>query len=201
MQYIYLIGEDENTPVRSLLADLSANEQCRLVCVPVEDWNRQLSPWFAPGLRPGEDFTGEAGMFLEKLREIIMHTEGEHPVSRDFRSIMGYSLAGLFSLWCARETDLFGKAASVSGSLWFDGWTEYCKEHTPDLRYVYLSLGSKEKNAGNRRMQCVEQNTLHTRDILKEKGIPCDFELNPGGHFNHPEERLKKAAVQLLLHT
>ncbi|MBO2516881.1 MAG: hypothetical protein CW338_06330 [Clostridiales bacterium] len=201
MQYIYLIGEEDNTPAVSLLKSISSPEEFRLVCIPVENWNRQLSPWPSPGLRQGEDFTGEACTFLNRVRETIATAESGISVQPRDRSILGYSLAGLFSLWCACETCLFGKAASVSGSLWYDGWTDYIASRSPLLRYAYLSVGVREKNAGNRRMQCVEQNTLFTRNILQEKGIPCDFELNPGGHFNHPEDRLKRAAEQLLCHS
>lgn len=200
MQYIYLIGEDRDPPLSSLLAKQTGAGEYRLICIPVENWNRQLSPWYAPGLRQGEDFTGEGDAFIKEVETAVRQAEGSASVSPDDRSILGYSLAGLFSLWCAVKTGLFGKASSVSGSLWFDGWTEWLPACSVNLRYVYLSLGAKEKNAGNRRMQCVEQKTLETQRILTEKGVSCDFELNPGGHFNHPEERLKRAAEQLLRH-
>ena len=200
MQYIYLIGEDESSPAYPLLRQAAADHDGCLVCVQVQDWNRQLSPWFAPGLRPGEDFTGEAQNFMKQVEEAVHQAEGNTTVPAENRSIAGYSLAGLFSLWCAAESALFGKAASVSGSLWFDGWIDRLTEHPPKAQYVYLSLGIKEKCAGNRRMQCVEQNTRQTLQYLLSKGIRCDFELNPGGHFNHPEERLKRAVEQLLLH-
>lgn len=200
MQQIYLIGEDERSTACPLLWETAAAHDGHLVCVPVQDWNRQLSPWFAPGLRQGEDFTGEAQEFLRQIEETVRREEENAAVPAENRCILGYSLAGLFSLWCASESSLFGKAASVSGSLWYDGWPEWLQEHPSMAKYVYLSLGAKEKNAGNRRMQCVEQNTLKTRQILLSKEIPCDFELNPGGHFNHPEERLKRAIEQLLSH-
>ena len=74
---------------------------------------------------------------------------GFSPVSR---AIAGYSLAGLFALWAVFQTDVFDRAASVSGSLWYDGFTDYINSSVSPsgLRQIYLSLGDREKNARRR---------------------------------------------------
>ena len=41
--------------------------------------------------------------------------------------IGGYSLAGLFSLWAAYQTDVFSGFAAASPSVWFPGFIEYMK--------------------------------------------------------------------------
>ena len=41
----------------------------------------------------------------------------------------GYSLAGLFALWAAYQTDVFSDVAAASPSMWFPGFTGYMEEH------------------------------------------------------------------------
>lgn len=121
------------------------------------DWNRELSPWSAPKVfQGGEDFGGEGAAQLDTLiHQIIPLTEEHLGYVPKFRSIAGYLLAGLFALWSVYQTDLFDRAASISGSLWFDGFLEFMRSNTlKKLEFVYLSLGGKKKatkNAGWRR--------------------------------------------------
>lgn len=61
----------------------------------------------------------------------------------------GYSLAGLFALWAAYQTDVFSDVAAASPSMWFPGFTGYMEEHDIKSRMVYLSLGDKEPKACN----------------------------------------------------
>ena len=78
---------------------------------------------------------------------------------------------------------LFGRVASVSGSLWFDGFMDYMRSSVPPngLRRIYLSLGDREKNARNQRMAAVEDCTRQTAELLCEWNIPVMFEMNTGG--------------------
>ena len=115
------------------------------------------------------------------LTELIPATETG--LSPAWRGVFGYSLAGLFSLWAMTKTNGFARCASVSGALWFDGFTEYLSAH-PLLgrpEKVYLSLGDREEKAKN------------PREIITKQGIPCLFELNPGGHFQDVLTRQKRA--------
>lgn len=173
-----------------------------LAAISGVDWNRELSPWPALKVfRGGEDFDGEGPAFLKTLTtQIIPQVEaqlGFVPVSR---AVAGYSLAGLFALWSVLNTDAFDQAASVSGSLWFDGFSDYMKSVGPPsrLRRIYLSLGDKEKNARNQRMATVEGCTRRTAELLRGWGIPTIFEMNPGGHFQDVSDRIARGIGTLI---
>ena len=171
-----------------------------LVCIDGVDWDRDLSPWPAEKVfRDGADFSGGAETFLQVLLQNILPATEEN-LSPAWRGIFGYSLAGLFSLWAMTKTDAFQRCASVSGSLWFDGFTDYLSTHPLLGRpaRVYLSLGDREDKAKNPRMQRVRIATETAKQIIAAQGIPCAFELNPGGHFQDPAERQKKAILALL---
>ena len=173
-----------------------------LAAVSGVDWNRELSPWPAPGVfRGGGDFGGEGPAFLDTLtRRIVPLTEaqlGFVPVSR---AVAGYSLAGLFALWSVFQTDMFDRVASVSGSLWFDGFMDYMNSSAPPSgpRRIYLSLGDREKNARNQRMAAVEDCTRRTAELLREWNIPVFFDMNPGGHFQDIPGRIARGINQLM---
>ena len=173
-----------------------------LAAISGVDWNRELSPWPAPKVfRGNEDFGGEGSSFLDILTgQIVPLVEaqlGFVPVSR---AIAGYSLAGLFALWSIFQTDVFDRAASVSGSLWFDGFMDCMRSSAPpnSLRQIYLSLGDKEKNARNQRMAAVEDCTRRAAELLREWNIPVMFEMNLGGHFQNIPDRIARGIDQLM---
>ena len=173
-----------------------------LAAISGVDWNRELSPWPAPRVfRGGGDFGGKGPAFLDMLTgQIVPQAEaqlGFVPVSR---AVAGYSLAGLFALWSVFQTDMFDLAASVSGSLWFDGFLDYVKSSARfnGLRQIYLSLGDKEKNARNQRMAAVEDCTRQTAELLRAQNVPVTFEMNPGGHFQDIPGRITRGIDQLM---
>ena len=189
----------EAAEARKLFASLPIPRPT-LICIDGVDWDRDLSPWSAEKVfRGGADFSGGADAFLQVLLQGILPAAEEN-LSPAWRGVFGYSLAGLFSLWAMTKTDAFSRCASVSGSLWFDGFVEYLSAHpllgTP--KRVYLSLGDKEEKAKNPRMQRVRTATEEARDIITKQGVPCAFELNPGGHFQDPLGRQKRAVLALL---
>ena len=47
-------------------------------------------------------------------------------------------------------------------------------------------------------MQRVRTATEQARDIITKQGVSCAFELNPGGHFQDPLGRQKRAVLALL---
>ncbi len=101
----------------------------------------------------------------------------------------------MFALWCGFRTDLFRGLASVSGSLWYDGFADYVRDNemSPAVRSIYISLGDREKNAKNPRMAAVEEASRAVAALLREKtGLPAVFELNPGGHFRDVPERIAR---------
>lgn len=176
-----------------------------LVAIGGLDWNRELSPWECDAItRDSEPFGGGAEAFLGELTESIMpRVEAELGLRPVWRGLAGYSLAGLFALWAATRCDLFSHVASVSGSLWFPGFTEYICEHplSGELRAVYLSLGKKEHKTPNRMMRSVKDATGEVERILRERGLACIFELNPGNHFSEPDLRCARGILWLLTAT
>jgi len=171
-----------------------------LAAISGVDWNRELSPWTAPrAFRDGEDFGAQGPALLDVLtQQIIPFTETHLGYLPEFRGIAGYSLAGLFALWSVYQTDLFDRAASISGSLWFDRFFEFMKSNTPKTKFVYLSLGDKEKAAKNPRLAVVEDCTIQAAEFLKTQGVPVVFELNSGGHFQDVPARIARGINKLV---
>lgn len=198
---IYLLEPLKNMPG---LEDYVKEDRCAVVSVFGMDWERDLTPWPAPKvLKRGDDFSGGARQFLTLMEEeIIPAVEKECvPEGKEAdRSIVGISLAGLFSIWATMNGGPFRSLASVSGSLWYDGFMEYLKENdfptAPEG--IYLSVGDTEKNTRNPRMATVEDNTREAASLFASKGIKTFFELNPGNHFSDTVPRLRKAVDHLL---
>lgn len=164
-----------------------------LVALHELDWNGALSPWPAQRVfRGGEDFSGGAPAFLQELTECIIPAV-EQGVPRH-RMIAGYSMGGLFALYAALNTDCFDLAASVSGSLWFDGFVDYALQRPCRAARVYLSLGDKEKHTRNPRMAAIED---CTRAVAQHLRTPV--EMNPGGHFQDELLRLAKGIAALMV--
>ncbi len=173
-----------------------------LAAISGVDWNRELSPWPAPkAFRGTDNFGGEAPAFLDALTGHMIPLVEEHlGFASTSRVIAGYSLAGLFALWSVFTTDVFDRAASVSGSLWYDGFIEYVSSGAlrDSVERVYLSLGDREKNARNPRLAAVEERTSQMAELLRSKGIPVIFELNQGGHFDDVAGRITRAIDTLI---
>lgn len=165
------------------------------------DWNRDLSPWNAPAVFGSENFSGGADAFLRDLAEnIIPSVEKSLFITSCKRILAGYSLAGLFSVYAFYRTDCFAAGASLSGSLWFDGFLDYMKTQ-PFARKpekFYFSLGDREKKTKNCRMQTVENATKEAADLFHDLDIPTVFCLVPGGHFNDVEKRIADGISWLL---
>lgn len=168
--------ENQLEEMREMLKDIG----CTVVLFEADDWDRDFSPW------ESGDFPGEGRETLKTLEETILSQFDDRR-----KIIAGYSLAGLFALWVAHESDAFSGCICCSGSLWFEGWMDYVKEHNlkEDMK-VYLSLGGKEKNTKNPVMAKVEDITRWQAEHLKAKGIASTFVLNPGGHFKDTDKRV-----------
>lgn len=176
---------------------LSEHLSVSLVLINGIDWERDLSPWPAPrAFKSGNDFEGRADELIEKLERTVFPKALTLTGPQTVRGIAGYSLAGLFSLYCLYKTSLFSRVASVSGSLWYDGFSEFMKQHSPVscAERVYLSVGDREKHARSPRLGCVEDRTRMAESLLRSHGLDVSLEINRGGHFNDPLERLLKGA-------
>ena len=162
-----------------------------LVALKVNDWNKDLSPWSAPAVFGNEPFGGGA---KDTLPSVL--AEMGDPKRRYY--IGGYSLAGLFALWAAAQTDQFKGVAAASPSVWFPGFLEYIKENDIRTDTVYLSLGDKEEKTKNPVMKTVGDNIKNAHELLKAKGKNTILEWNPGNHFKDPEERCAKGIRALI---
>lgn len=173
-----------------------------LAAVSDLDWNRDMVPWDSPPAFPhGDPCTGGADEYLRLLaEEILPAAEQRLAGAPRWRGIAGYSLAGLFALYALYRTDLFSRAASVSGSLWFPGMKEYVfsyeSKRRPDC--LYFSLGDKESKTRNPVLRSVRQNTEEIHAFFREKGIDTVFQLNPGNHFTQAAERTAAGLCWLL---
>ena len=180
-----------------LLYDRLAGK-CSILCCPASDWNREMTPWEAPALNQGQRFGGGAESFLASVLKAVESAVAELPEAPTDVYLMGYSLGGLFALWAGTRTDVFSGVASVSGSLWYDGFTDYLAANPCLARRVYLSLGEKEPNARDARMQTVGERTLRAEAILREQGREVVFRWNNGGHFTEPIKRMDDALRWLI---
>ena len=180
------------------LKELAGKYVVSIVVIPDINWNDDLTPWPAEGVfKKAKPFGGQAALFLDKLtNEIIPEIEKKLGLMDAERTIMGVSLSGLFAVWACFNINAFTNFISISGSLWYDGFTEWMKEQTPStqLKKVCMLLGEKEKNAKDKRMATVEEKTLAAAEILKSKSqATVKFELVEGTHFSPIMPRLERA--------
>lgn len=65
----------------------------------------------------------------------------------------GYSLGGLFALWCATQRPYFKAVAACSPSLWAEGWQTYYEQHPTKAEFVYMSMGKDEERTQKNALQ------------------------------------------------
>lgn len=164
------------------------------LAIKIDDWNKELSPWKSPAVFGKEDFGDGASQTLQSLEEELI------PYRKEGKLIYlgGYSLAGLFSLWCACKKNIFAGIAAVSPSVWFPGFKEYLKETGVQTKTIYLSLGTKEEKTKNKVMAKVGHAIREIYEDLNEKGCATFLEWNEGNHFSNPEKRTAKGFIWLL---
>ena len=163
----------------------------RLLAVKVNVWNMDLSPWNAPAVFGNEDFGAGAANTLEEVKKLCSDSSKSNYIG-------GYSLAGLFALWAAYQTDLFKGVAAASPSIWFPGFLEYMRDHEIQTKAVYLSLGDKEDKARNPVMATVGERIREAHDLLQAQGIKTTLEWNQGNHFKDTDIRTAKAFAWVL---
>ena len=164
-----------------------------LAAVQVENWNDDLSPWPAPPVWGKQGFGGRAEDTLAWLEQAVPGISQQYSIKEDCKVILGgYSLAGLFALWAATQTNALYGTAAASPSVWFPGWPEYEAAHPIQAQRVYLSLGDKEERTKNAVMSKVGDCIRESYDLLTGQGIECALEWNKGGHFKEPALRTAK---------
>lgn len=168
-----------------------------IVVITGVDWDNDLTPWTAKGVGKGDaDFRGEASRLLERLRGEVMpsmeRTLGTpQPVER---TLAGVSLSGLFAVWAWTQGNDFDNIASISGSFWYDGFTEWLgrQDLTEKTGCAYFSLGDKEGKAGNPRFNTVQEDTRIVVEIMQNNGIKATFEPTAGTHFAPMSPRIER---------
>ena len=185
---IQMVDEHDLESIENEVSLIVANygKSFRLIAMKVEHWNADLSPWIAPAVFGKEDFGGGAEETLAEIAKLCDDKTKTYYVG-------GYSLAGLFALWAAYQTDIFKGVAAASPSMWFPGFTDYMKTHEIKAGVVYLSLGDKEEKARNPVMATVGGKIREAYDWLSNCGVKCILEWNEGNHFKDVDVRTAKA--------
>ena len=160
-------------------------EDYYLLAVKVDDWNVDLSPWKAPAVFGDQGFGSGAATTFAEITKLCRDE------ARDYY-IGGYSLAGLFVLWTAYQTDVFKGVAAVSPSVWFPGFIDYMKANDSKVDKIYLSLGDKEAKTRNAVMSTVADRIEEAYELLKIQGVTTTLEWNRGNHFKEPDLRMAK---------
>ena len=163
----------------------------QLIAVKVDDWNHDLSPWKAPAVF-GKDGFGDGAE--DMLRFILAQCVNR---SKTYY-IGGYSLAGLFSLWTAYQTDVFVGIAAASPSIWFPDFLQYMKEQDVRTDSVYLSLGDREEKTRNPLMATVGDCIRESHELLLGRGIRTTLEWNLENHFKDAGIRMANGFVWLM---
>lgn len=200
---VYLLGDvADNSPIQ-------VPEGVSLVNIGVDLWEENFSPWCAPRVfAKGPNFGDGAQKTLDTLiDQVIPWAESELTKPPAYRMLVGYSLAGLFSLWAgvsqpgAPHIDApaatFQRIGAVSGSFWFPGLLDYVDQQLSGgvvgLTHAYLSLGDREARTPNPQIMHVRENAELLASKLQNAGITSTFELNRGNHFQNVEGRMQKA--------
>ena len=201
---IYVNGEIPVEKILTILVNNGVPTDFILLSIQPKNWNDDFTPWAAAAFRKGEEAPkGNADAYLSCLTNEIkpyMDTHYRTKPEPEHTALFGYSLGGLTAVYAVYKTDVFGAAASLSGSLWYDGFCEFMQREKPlraDLR-IYLSLGKKESRSKNPRMGRVAECTEKAIEILSSDGRNRDnvvFEWNEGGHFHDIEARFVKAIM------
>lgn len=223
---IYVNGDIPVEEIVTRLVNESAQTDFLLLSIQPKNWNDDFTPWAAPAFRAGEEAPlGRADDYLSCLTEKIKPYMDAHYRTKpepEYTALFGYSLGGLTAVYAVYKTNVFGVIASLSGSLWFDGFCEFMEREKPlraDLQ-IYLSLGKKESRSKNPRMSRVAVCTERAREFLSgcleepgkseqpgqsgegrrathsvRKGPTVYFDWNEGGHFHDIDGRFAKAIM------
>lgn len=186
------------------IMELVPQDKFNLIEVTGLRWNDELSPWKRePAFHGGESFGGNGYAFLAEFARLVLPLAlREFGLKPKSVAIAGYSLAGMFALYAGSRCDSFDALLSVSGSLWFDDFSDFIQEHgvSEKVHYVYLSLGREEPETKNKILCRVGEETEKLRDYYCSQGIVTDFVWNEGGHFVDAKPRIASAIEAYLNH-
>ncbi len=185
---IQMVDDHDLAGIENEVADIKrlVNVEFSLIAIKVDDWNKDLSPWKAPAVFGKEDFGGGAAATLE---EVLKYTQDAGKTY----FIGGYSLAALFAIWAAYQTDVFRGVAAASPSIWFPDFVDYMRDNSIHARKVYLSLGDREEKTRNHVMASVGDCIRDAYELLQANGTTCTLAWNKGNHFK--DANLRTAAA------
>ena len=184
-------------PIAYLLGDVADNspiqvpEGVSLVNVGADLWEDNFSPWCAPRVfAKGPNFGDGAQKTLDTLiNQVIPWAESELTESPAYRVLVGYSLAGLFSLWTGVSQQVacgcqpgtattpqlsgpgapyvdasvatFQRIGAVSGSFWFPGLLDYVDQQ---LSGGAVGLTHAYLSLGDREARTPNPQIIHVRE-------------------------------------
>ena len=199
---IHPTGKHELDNISSVFDKIRSENDKRfcLASFEVEKWNAELSPWCASQAFGNEPFGDGASDTLKYITDsLIPALAGMQNLNNSVKYICGgYSLAGLFSLWAAYNSDVFSAVSCCSPSVWIEGWTEYTSTRNPMVKNIYLSIGSKENRTGNPVLKTVRERIEFQHEILTVNKINTSLEINHGNHFQDNIERVVKGYLWCL---
>lgn len=194
---VYVNG-DESTKFIIEEADYISGLNMIIVSIVSENRLSELTPWPAKALHPKFlDFGGKADEFIHDIENQL-----KPEIDKRYRTlkgpestgITGYSLGGLFAIYSAYHTKIFGSIASMSGSFWYPDFLIYVKEHSMlnITARLYLSSGDSEGLGHN---DIKKDSVLYTREIhhLLEEHTSSKVVLqwHTGGHHDNKEDRYR----------
>lgn len=183
---VYLLGDvADNSPVQ-------VPEGVSQVNVGADLWEENFSPWCAPRVfAKGPNFGDGAQKTLDTLiNHVIPWTESELTDPPTYRVLVGYSLAGLFSLWAgvsqqvargcqhddvpsqpgpssqpgagvSPQVATFQRIGAVSGSFWFPGLLDYVDQQ---LSGGAVGLTHAYLSLGDREARTPNPQIMHVRE-------------------------------------
>lgn len=172
-----------------------------LVAFRIMKWNDELTPWAAPPVFGKRPFNGDAASTLLYIKsELAPYLTANYTIPNQHSPIIigGYSLAGLFTLWTAYQTDYFSGVVAASPSVWYPNWLKYAETHNMKIKTIYLSIGDKESHTQTEIMKNVDNDIRKLSDILKTKGTTTTLEWNIGNHFQDSGERTAKGFLWVM---
>ena len=182
---VYLLGDvADNSPIQ-------VPEGVSLVNIGVDLWEENFSPWCAPRVfAKSPNFGDGAQKTLDTLiNQVIPWAESELTEPPAYRVLVGYSLAGLFSLWAGVSQQVargcqpgtattpqlsgpgapyvdasvatFQRIGAVSGSFWFPGLLDYVDQQ---LRGGVVGLTHAYLSLGDREARTPNPQIMHVRE-------------------------------------
>ena len=192
--FIQLVDEHDRGLMESELAaalEMADTDDFCIAAVPVNSWNQDLTPWPADPVFGKEGFGDGAAATLARLLDEVMTEDREY-------YLCGYSLAGLFALWAATQTDRLAGVVAASPSVWYPGWMDFVREHPLRVNKAYLSLGTKEEKTRNPVMATVGDCIRELEQVLAGAGLTCQLDWNPGNHFVDSDRRTARGIAWML---